>query len=528
MIPGKDLTSLRLHLTQVEVRYLAVMVSRALGPSIPLPPLAGVTDAWGAFMLLSDFNAGPDGIPPAISFLLLLAEQVDDELGALIARWVGDQARGLRLGPALARRSSARPEPTFHLKFHSDDLDEFLAYEGPDLASLFEPAPSEPLPPDTLRHEASGFPIAIYLSAAAGHEVVQGAVEDLVRTAGAEIIELGDPEIGSWMRRLVGRLKDAAETPTGRDAAVTAAHAVEARLVQAQDATNTATLMQNLAPMLTALQNTPSAVVRVGALLIVKNGDILAVHQLTAAQQFHLNHKPDLLTSPHDILQALGLHATVPATPSAPRRVTARPGRGPVNGVGPAWQRITAWLRTNTPATAATLRPPAPADDVRAVQRATGQVFPDDLLAWWRLMDGVDDERDHHTAFTVPGVYFPLSVARVRTTWAGLSVHHDVRCCHADGGHRQPAGEPTVLFCTAFIPIFRALDGSVLVVDLRPGAERGRVMDWVAAAGTHRTVWRNVSALLTDIADRLEIHDPTCAAQPGRPIIREDGVLTWA
>ncbi|AUI59006.1 hypothetical protein [Amycolatopsis sp. BJA-103] len=388
MMPSEDLTALRLHLAPLDVPHLAVMMSRALGPATPLPNLAGITDAWSAFQLLADFDAGPDGIPPAITFLRLLADHLGGEVGAIITSLVRDQTPSLRPVRMPPRRPSARPEPTFHLEFHSDDLDETLGYEGPDLATLFEPLPPDDRPLDTQRHDSSEFPISIYLSTAAGHELVQAAVEDLVRIAGAEILERAEPKIGSWMRRLTSRMKVATEAPGGRDAATTAAHAVEARLVQAQDATNTATLMQNLAPMLTALQNTPSAVIRVGALLIVKNGDMLTVHQLTATQQFHLNHKPDLLTSPHDILRALDLHptdntaitadATRPFTsPTPPRIAPSRTDNEPMNNsLGPAWQRITAWLRTNTPATATTLRAPAPAADIRATEHAMDAYSP--------------------------------------------------------------------------------------------------------------------------------------------------------
>ncbi len=562
MMPSEDLTVLRLHLAPLDVPHLAVMMSRALGPATPLPDLAGITDAWSAFHLLTDFNAGPDGIPPAITFLWLLADHLGGEVGAVITSWVRDQAPSLRpvrmpTRPPSARPQptsrqpdrmpprppSARPEPTFHLEFHSEDLDETLGYKGPDLATLFEPLPPDDRTLDTQRHDSSEFPISIYLSTAADHELVQAAVEDLVRAAGAEILERAEPKIGSWMRRLIGRMKVATQTPGGRDVATTAAHAVEARMVQAQDATNTATLMQNLAPMLTALQNTPSAVIRVGALLIVKNGDTLAVHQLTATQQFHLNHKPDLLTSPHDILHALDLHTSENTAITAD---AARPDTSPVphlitpvhadsepmnNSVGPAWQRITAWLRTNTPATATTLRPPAPAADIHATEHAIGRMLPDDLIEWWRLTDGVDDKRDHRTAFTVPRIYIPLPVASVRLAWASLSTRPEENCCHTEGRHHlQPAGEPTARYCTALIPICRALDGAILAVDLRPGTEHGHVMDWTDWTGARRTSWPSVSALLTDIASRLENHKPTNtdSAQPGQPIVRDDGALTWA
>lgn len=101
VIPGADLAGLRELLTSVEVPQLAVMMSRALGPGVPVPHLNGNTNAWAALRLLTDYNARPDGIPPAVTFLRLLTEQVDEQAGATITSWVGEQGRQLRLGPAL-------------------------------------------------------------------------------------------------------------------------------------------------------------------------------------------------------------------------------------------------------------------------------------------------------------------------------------------------------------------------------------------------------------------------------------------
>ncbi|WP_409496835.1 SMI1/KNR4 family protein [Amycolatopsis sp. cmx-11-12] len=202
-----------------------------------------------------------------------------------------------------------------------------------------------------------------------------------------------------------------------------------------------------------------------------------------------------------------------------------------MNGsVDSAWERITTWLRIHTPATTATLRPPAPADDVRAVQNAVGRPFPVDLLAWWRLMDGVDDDADYRTAFTVPGVYMPLPVTRVREEWASLSAYPDHDCCHPDGHHQRAAGDPVLGFCTALLPVCRAVDGAVLSIDLRPGTDHDCVMDWMAQTGAHRTTRTGISAMLTDTADRLEQYTtaPHTRPQPGQATIRDDGVLTWA
>lgn len=108
-------------------------------------------------------------------------------------------------------------------------------------------------------------------------------------------------------RRMVATLKRVIRTPFGREAILTATHVADTRLVQAQDAHVTATLLQSVGPVLGALQPYKSAVVRAGALLIVKIDWDVQVHQLTAAQQAILDHRPQLATSPEEIITALQL-----------------------------------------------------------------------------------------------------------------------------------------------------------------------------------------------------------------------------
>ncbi|UMP01448.1 hypothetical protein [Amycolatopsis sp. EV170708-02-1] len=119
LIPRKDLVGLRRHLTGMNVPNPAVMVSRALGPAVPPPRLDGVTDAWEVFQLLTDFNAGPDGIPPALAFLGLLAENAGGKPDAMIEGWLANQARSLRLAPAFGHQRLTRTplpdRPHLHL-----------------------------------------------------------------------------------------------------------------------------------------------------------------------------------------------------------------------------------------------------------------------------------------------------------------------------------------------------------------------------------------------------------------------------
>jgi hypothetical protein len=155
-----------------------------------------------------------------------------------------------------------------------------------------EPAAAEPTP----------VPVTIYLSDAAGSERVEATVELLLASAGVEITERDDPVHGSWFRRMRGRF---AGSPAAQDFAATAMHAVESQLVHAQDATITANLMQNLGPTIAALQEYDEAVIRAGALLVVKLGPRLVVQQLTPAQQFRLDHQAELACSPQLVLKAL-------------------------------------------------------------------------------------------------------------------------------------------------------------------------------------------------------------------------------
>jgi hypothetical protein len=158
------------------------------------------------------------------------------------------------------------------------------------------------------RHDGyavGNIPVSIYLADEDIHEQVETAVEEWLATADVSIDTRAEPVIGSWFRRMGASMKKTVGTPAAREAALTGMHIVDSRLVQAQDAHVTSTLFQNLGPVLAALQPTKDAVVRAGALLIVKIDWVVQVHQLTAAQQAILDHRPQLATTPKEIIAAL-------------------------------------------------------------------------------------------------------------------------------------------------------------------------------------------------------------------------------
>jgi hypothetical protein len=150
---------------------------------------------------------------------------------------------------------------------------------------------------------ATALPVDIYLSDADGHERVQGAVEEWLKAAGLEVRSRDDAVIGSWSIRLWFR----ARRPMAADLAATAAHAAELKAYLAADAAVTQMLLTAIPPVLTALHDTKDAVICAGAILIVKVDWTVYACQLTAAQQFKLQHQPELLRMPAQILALLGV-----------------------------------------------------------------------------------------------------------------------------------------------------------------------------------------------------------------------------
>ena len=150
-------------------------------------------------------------------------------------------------------------------------------------------------------------PVTIYLTDEHYHAQVESAVETLLATAGLRIADRDNPVLGSWFRRMTARARDGMRSQASQDAALTAAHAIDARLVLGQDAEVTAKLLENLGPVISALQPVKGAIIRTGALLVVKQEDDISVLQLTAAQQARLDHHPRLAWSPHEIVAALSL-----------------------------------------------------------------------------------------------------------------------------------------------------------------------------------------------------------------------------
>ena len=247
----------------------------------------------------------------------------DDPLLRAIAQHWDDIMR--RASPAqrelladlMAGRTDLDPDEA-----HAALADELLDILPPDhpvseilrSGTMYSPAPDTPAnvtfdagKVTTWLADAGTVPVTVYLSDEASHAQIEQAVEELLATAGLAVTDRGEPVISSWFRRMTARAQQGLHSSMAQDAALTGVHAADSRLVLAQDAEVTARLLQNLGPVIASLQPTKDAVLRIGALLIVKVDWSVSVFQLTAAQQARLDHHPQLASTPREIVAALHL-----------------------------------------------------------------------------------------------------------------------------------------------------------------------------------------------------------------------------
>lgn len=161
--------------------------------------------------------------------------------------------------------------------------------------------------------DADTLPVSIYLADAGLHYPVQAAATRVLAAAGLRIHSADEPVLGSWFRHLRAAVDNTPYSPAARGGTLTSTRTRPGQDL-AQDAMITSALLENADAVITALQPTRNAVVRLGAILIVKTDGTPVVTQLTPAQQAKLDHAPHLAAAPGKITAALGI-ASLAARP---------------------------------------------------------------------------------------------------------------------------------------------------------------------------------------------------------------------
>ena len=184
------------------------------------------------------------------------------------------------------------------------------------------------------------------------------------------------------------------------------------------------------------------------------------------------------------------------------------------------WTNIVLWLGEHAPVTAAALLHPSPPPDFAALEAEFEIRLPDELREWWTCCGGTgaDVLADVLPPFYTPyGAEQALEVWRAhRKTWAA---QWERPACDYYAGSAGSSYHP------AWIPIAGDGFADELVVDLRPGAMRGCVLEWEQeSAQVLRPEWKGVEAMLAEVHRALSEGVP---AGHSYPTVTEDGRIDW-
>lgn len=182
------------------------------------------------------------------------------------------------------------------------------------------------------------------------------------------------------------------------------------------------------------------------------------------------------------------------------------------------WSEIVLWCQRHAPTTAAALRPPDPEPDYEALEAEFRVPLPPELREWWACCEGPDSLVD-----VLPPFYTPYGAS------GGLRAWREQRAVWEQQWARPAceyyAGSAAWSFHPAWIPIAGDGFSDELVVDLRPGALSGCVLEWEQeTARVTRPEWRGVLAMLRDVHRALT---EGVSAGHSHPTVTEDGRLDW-
>jgi Proteasomal ATPase OB N-terminal domain len=153
-------------------------------------------------------------------------------------------------------------------------------------------------------------PIQIFVEDADAGPAIEKALRQLLGELGVEEIDESPPVLGSWYKALTARLR----RPAVLEAMEETRRAIELQLLDRYQAGIDGVTGDAVAKLITALGNTKSAVVQVGSVLVVKDGETLIVRQLTVREMVHWQRNPGLFKDPAGALAELQ-HAAETSTP---------------------------------------------------------------------------------------------------------------------------------------------------------------------------------------------------------------------
>jgi hypothetical protein len=148
-----------------------------------------------------------------------------------------------------------------------------------------------------------GLDIQVYLANGENYAAVESALNDFIEVLHIEVLDRGNPEFGSWFRRMKGKITS--ETPSIEEVIELAVRAVQMKTMLWPQAGIDAAQGDVLAKLITALGPERNAVIQIGSILLVKSNGDLMCRNLTQAELSYLERNPTLIKDPSSILRQL-------------------------------------------------------------------------------------------------------------------------------------------------------------------------------------------------------------------------------
>ncbi|WP_146073619.1 hypothetical protein [Amycolatopsis sp. CA-126428] len=160
-------------------------------------------------------------------------------------------------------------------------------------------------------------PVRIWLEDESGSADVQEAVKSLLAAQGFAVVRAYPAQQGSWRRSFVFRLRRAGSSEEMRRRFEKIERGIELQLLAKNQAQVDRAQGDAVAKLLVALEASPTALVQIGSVLIVKIDGVPLVRNLTQSEIAMLDRDPSLLDNPRSVLCALSDAAAVPEGPEA-------------------------------------------------------------------------------------------------------------------------------------------------------------------------------------------------------------------
>ena len=151
--------------------------------------------------------------------------------------------------------------------------------------------------------EQMTIPASIFLGTTSAEHIAElsRAVDNLINTLDYKIEKKDPPEQGSWFRRLLLAGDPNRADATRAELEALAVHSLEFSPSSSIDETKA----QAVGQVLSALQDVPTAVIRLGSMVIIKADDRISVRVLTDAEIQRLDANPAALRDPEKMLSLL-------------------------------------------------------------------------------------------------------------------------------------------------------------------------------------------------------------------------------